>query len=176
VGLPVDVLEKPPERVGLGLAEDVLERAGLPVCVFEEVTVRVAVAVEVWVFEVSPVSVAAGLAEEVLDRTPVAVAIEVGFTDFVEVVLGEGNRVPAAERVEVVVLVDVLDCVDVDVGTRPRARRFRSSTMGLVFHGLVATEPIVASSKSQRMVLLRDYTSKSLGVRKRLKNLLPFLG
>jgi hypothetical protein len=71
--------------------------------------------------------------------------------------------------------VDVFDCVDVDVGTSPPPRRIRSSTMGRVVQGLVATDPIVASSKSQRMVLLRDYTSKSLGVRKGLKNMDPYL-
>jgi len=47
VGLPVGVLEEPPVRVGLGLEEDVLDRAELVVCVFDEVTVRVEVAVEV---------------------------------------------------------------------------------------------------------------------------------
>ena len=160
VGLPLGVLEGPPVRVGLGLEEDVLDRAELPVCVLDEVTVRVDVAVEVWVREPLPVSVAAELAEEVLETNAVAVVTQVGFTDFVEVVLGEGNRVPAPERVDVVVFVDVLDWVDVDVGTRPSQRRILSSTPGLVFHGLVATDPIVASSNSQRMVLLRDYTSK----------------
>jgi hypothetical protein len=47
VGLPVDVFDTGPERVGLGLEEDVLERAELVVCVLEELTVRVAVAVDV---------------------------------------------------------------------------------------------------------------------------------
>jgi hypothetical protein len=74
----------------------------------------------------SPVSVAAEVAEEVLDLAPVAVAIEVGLMDFVDVELGEGSRVPASERVDVVVFVDVLDCVDVEVGTRPSPRRIRS--------------------------------------------------
>ena len=156
----MDVFEEGPERVGLGLEEEVLERAELSVCVFDDVTVRVAVAVEVWVLESSPVTVARALAEDVLEGAPVALAMKVGLIDLVEVELGEGSLVPASERVDVVVFVDVLDCVEVDVGTRPPARRSRSSTMGLEFQGLVATEPIAASSKSQRMFLLQDYTSK----------------
>ena len=127
VGLPVDVLEDTPDRVGLGLEEDVFERPELPVSVLDELTVRVAVAVDVWVLDSSAVTVAAELAEDVLEIAPVAVPIQVGLIDFVEVELGEGSRVPASERVDVVVLVDVLDCVDVDVGTRPAARRERSS-------------------------------------------------
>ena len=152
-----------------------MERAELVVCVLDEVMLRVPVAVEVWVLESSPVSVARGLAEDVFETADVAVAIQVGLIDFVEVELGEGSRVPTSERVDVVVFVDVLDCVDVDVGMRPPARRERSSYIGLEFQGLVATDPIVASSKSQRMFLLQDYTSKSLGVRKVLKNMNPSL-
>ena len=45
-----------------------------------------------------------------------------GGTDLVEVVLGVGRREAPAEKVEVVVLVDVLDCVLVAVGTIPRSR------------------------------------------------------
>lgn len=160
VGLPVEVLEEPPVRVGLGLEEDVLERPELPVCVLEDVTVRVPVAVEVWVLDSSPVSVARGLAEDVFETAELAVAIKVGFIDFVEVELGEGSQVPRSERVEVVVFVDVFDCVDVPVGTTTPPNRTLSSTTGLVFHGLVATDPIAARSKSQRMFLLQEYTSK----------------
>jgi hypothetical protein len=47
VGLPDEVLEIGPLLVGLGEEEDVLERAELVVCVFEEVILRVAVAVDV---------------------------------------------------------------------------------------------------------------------------------
>ena len=160
VGLPVDVLDVGPVRVGLGLEEDVLDLAELALCVFEEVTVRVAVAVDVCVGERRPVTVAAGLAEDVLDVAAVAVAIQVGFIDFVEVELGEGSEVPRSERVEVVVFVDVFDCVDVPVGMTTPPKRILSSTTGLVFHGLVATAPIVARSNSQRMFLLQQYTSK----------------
>ena len=74
-----------------------------------------------------PVTVAAELAEDVLEMAPVAVVTQVALIDFVEVELGEGSQVPASDRVDVVVLVDVLDCVDVDVGMRPPARRERSS-------------------------------------------------
>jgi len=151
VGLPVDVLEEPVERVGLGLADDVLDPTELVVCVLDEVTVRVAVAVDVCVAELRLVAVAAELAEEVFEAAPVTVVTQVGLMDFVDVELGEGSHVPASERVDVVVFVDVFDCVDVDVGTRPPARRERSSNMGLVFQGLVATDPIDASSKSQRI-------------------------
>jgi hypothetical protein len=160
VGLPVDVLELTILRVGLGLEEDVFDLAGLTLLVFDEVMLRVAVAVEVWVFDNRPVAVTAELAEDVFERAPVAVVSQVGFIDFVEVELGEGSQVPASERVDVVVFVDVLDCVGVELGTRAPPRRILSSTRGLVFHGLVATEPIVARSKSQRMFLLQDYTSK----------------
>ena len=160
MGLPVEVLEEPPVRVGLGLEEEVFDLTELIVCVFDDVTVRVAVAVDVWVFDSRPVAVAAELAEGVFDFAAVAVVSQVGLIDLVDVELGEGSQVPAPERVDVLVFVDVLDCVDVDVGTRAPLRRSRSSTMGLVFHGLVATEPIAASSKSQRMFLLQEYTSK----------------
>jgi hypothetical protein len=160
VGLPVDVFDSGPLRVGLGLEEDVFERAELALCVLDDVILRVAVAVDVSVLDVAAVTVLRGLAEEVFDVAPVAVATQVGLMDFVEVELGEGSRVPASERVDVVVLVDVFDCVAVRVGMMPRPRRFRSSMKPLVFHGLVATDPIAASNKSQRIVLLQSYTSK----------------
>lgn len=121
------------------------------VCVLEEVILRVAVAVEVCVLEVRAVLVAAELVEEVLDIAAVAVVIRVGLRVCVTSGLREGSQVPRSERVDVVVFVDVLDWVDVDVGTRPPLRRIRSWRLGLVFHGLVATEPIAASNSSQRM-------------------------
>ena len=56
--------------------------------------------------------------------------------------LGEGAIVPASERVEVVVLVEVFDWVEVLVGTTPSS-----------LQGDVATSPIDASNSSQRILL-----------------------
>jgi len=126
VGLPVEVLDGGPVLLGLGEDEDVLERAELAVCVFEDVMLRVAVAVDVSVFERRPVIVAAAEEEDVFEVAPVAVKNPVGRTDFVDVELGDSRRVPISERVDVVVFVDVLDCVEVDVGTRPVTSRPRS--------------------------------------------------
>ena len=156
LGLPVDVLEVGPERVGVGLEEVVLETAELTVVVLEEVVVRVAVAVEVCVFERRGVRVATGLLEDVLDVAAEAVGSRVGRIVLLPKELILGRRVPASERVDVVVLVDVLDWVAVFVGTRGKSRRFRCSNV--VFQGLVATDPIDANKSSQRMFLLQLYT------------------
>jgi hypothetical protein len=96
-----------------------------------------------------------GLLDEVFDAAAVAVKNPVGRIDFVCLELGDERRVPASERVDIVVFVDVFDCVEVDVGATRKSRSPRSS---LEFHGLVATAPIDASNSNQRMFLLELYT------------------
>lgn len=86
---------------------------------------RVPGGLDVAVRVVAAVTVGIGLLEEVFDTRLVRVSRLVGRIDFVEVVLGLGSRVPAAERVNVVVFVDVFDCVEVDVGITPRSSRPR---------------------------------------------------
>lgn len=156
LGLPVEVLDVGPERVGVGLEEDVLEAAEVSDWVLEEVTVRVAVAVDVCVFERRAVRVATGLLEGVLDLAAERVGSGVGRIVLLPNELILGRRVPASERVDVVVFVDVLDWVAVFVGIRGKSMRFRCSNV--VFQGLVATDPIVANKSSQRMFLLQLYT------------------
>ena len=109
VGLPLEVFEPAPERVGLGLEEDVLELVEVVVCVLEDVIVRVAVAVEVCVLERRGVTVAAELLEDVFETAPVAVGRGVGRIVLLRKELILGARVPGSERVDVVVLVDVFD-------------------------------------------------------------------
>jgi hypothetical protein len=98
--------------------------------------------------------VGTGLLDAVLERMLLNVKAPVDRMDFVDVVLGDGSRVPTAERVDVVVLVEVLDWVDVAVGIRTKSKRFLS----VLVHGEVATAPIDASKSSQRMCLLQPYT------------------
>ena len=159
VGLPVEVFDCGPLRVRLGEAEEVLERRELAVCVFEAVMLRVAVAVEVSVADLRPVMVGTELLDDVFERMLLPVAAPVDRMDLVEVVLGDGSHVPAAERVDVVVFVEVLDCVGVAVGTRAKSRRCLSAP----FHGEVATAPIDANKRSQRIVFYYSTILESLG-------------
>lgn len=66
-----------------------------------------------------------------------------------EVVLGEGRRVPASDLVDVVVLVDVLDWVEVRVEIRATASSCRDSV-----------ELMAAKRSSQRILLVQPYVRK----------------
>lgn len=88
------------------------------------------------------VTVPRGLADELLDLAAVSVSGRVPRTVLLAQLLGEGAFVPASERVEVVVLVEVFDWVEVLVGTTPSS-----------LQGDVATSPIDASNSSQRILL-----------------------
>jgi len=124
--LPVEVLEPAPLLLRVGEADDVFDRAEEVVCVFEDVIVRVAVAVDVSVLEGRPVLVAAEVLEDVFEAAAVTVGKLVGRIDFVDVELGDGSQVPASERVDVGVFVDVLDRVEVAVGIWPITSKSRS--------------------------------------------------
>jgi len=150
VGLDEEVLETGPLRVGVGLLEGVLEIAGDAVPVLEVVIVLVAVAVDVVVRVEVWDAVEAGEAVVVLEAAPDLVLMRVAGTDLVEVVLGVGRRDAADEKVEVVVLVDVFDCVLVAVGTTPNLRG--PAGISVEFQGDVATLPIATRSKSQRIL------------------------
>jgi len=150
VGLLDAVLEIGPLRVRVGLLDVVLDAAGEEVPVFVTVILLVAVAVDVVVRVEVWDAVEAGDAVAVLEAAPDFVWRDVDLTDLVEVVLGVGRRDVAAEKVEVVVLVDVLDCVLVAVGTTPSARW--ATMTSVEFHGDVATLPMAARSKSHRIL------------------------
>jgi len=151
-GLADDVLVPGPLRVRVGVPDEVLEMAEEAVPVLEVVMVRVAVAVELVVRVEVWDAVEAGELVAVLEELVVFVGGFVGGTDFVVVVLGDGGREAPADRVEVVVFVDVLDCVLVAVGMTPSARS--ATPISVEFQGDAATLPIAARSKSQRIVLL----------------------
>ena len=150
VGLLEEVFETGPLRVRVGVAEEVLETGGEEVPVFVAVILLVAVPVDVVVRVELWDAVEAGDAVAVLEAAPDLVSRAVERTDLVEVVLGVGRRDAAVERVEVVVFVDVLDCVLVAVGTMPSARW--ATMTSVEFHGDVATVPIAARSKSHRIL------------------------
>jgi acetaldehyde dehydrogenase (acetylating) len=78
-------------------------------------------------------------AEEVLVARGVLVSATVGFIVLLAMILGVSKPLTRAERVPVVVFVEVLDRVDVAVGTTG---------------GVAAIPPIAASSKSHRMLYL----------------------
>jgi hypothetical protein len=117
----VDVFEDSRLRVGLGEVEDVLEPVVVAVWVLERRVLRVPAGLEVAVRVVAPVAVGRGLLDAVFETRLLRVSRPVDRIDFVDVVLGLGSHVPGAERVDVVVFVDVFDCVEVDVGTMPRS-------------------------------------------------------
>ena len=150
VGLLEEVFETGPLRVRVGVADEVLETGGEEVPVFVAVILLVAVPVDVVVRVELWDAVEAGDAVAVLEAAPDLVSRAVERTDLVEVVLGVGRRDAAVERVEVVVFVDVLDCVLVAVGTMPSARW--ATMTSVEFHGDVATVPIAARSKSHRIL------------------------
>ena len=109
--------------------------------------VLVARPVEVAVREDLMLAVPVEEAEEVLVEEGDFVSAPVARTDLVEVVLGDTGRVAAAERVCVVVFVEVLDWVLVLVGTTPRSRGYTAiSEIG-------AAPTIAASRRSQRMAV-----------------------
>ena len=86
-------------------------------------------------------------AEEVLVARGDFVSAAVERIDFVTRRLGVSRPLTRAERVPVVVFVEVLDCVDVAVGTTG---------------GVAATPPIAARSKSHRMMYLFMWYMKRL--------------
>jgi hypothetical protein len=88
------------------------------------------------------VKVPRGLADELLDLAAVAVPRDVPRIVLLPQLLGEGAMVPASDRVEVVVFVDVLDWVEVLVGSTPSS-----------LQGDAATSRIDASNRSQRILL-----------------------
>lgn len=66
-----------------------------------------------------------------------------------------GRRVGKAERVDVVVLVDVFDCVEVDVATIPLKRRFLSrSCPGLCPWPSIGPQPMKKRIRNTRFILL----------------------
>jgi len=88
------------------------------------------------------VTVLIGLAELLFVLAAVRVSGRLGRFVLLGQLLGEGAIVPRLVRVEVVVLVEVLDWVEVAVGTTPSS-----------LQGDVATSPIDASNSSQRILL-----------------------
>jgi len=96
-----------------------LEPTELAVLVLEVPIVRVATELDVSVLLGFADSVERVVLEEVLETIAVPVKTTVGFTDFVEVELGDGSTVPISERVGRVVFVDVFDCVEVELVIAP---------------------------------------------------------
>lgn len=109
-----------------------------------------------FVFETAPLSVMADELDGDFEELDV-------FVDVIEVVIvlvvvldGLTSAVAMALRVNVVVLVDVLDCVlvDVDITTPPISTlpdaKF-SSRVSLYVCGLKAMEPIAVNNRSQRI-------------------------
>jgi hypothetical protein len=96
-----------------------LEPTELAVLVLEVPIVRVATELDVSVLLGFADRVERVVLEEVLETIAVPVKTTVGFTDFVEVELGDGSTVPISERVGRVVFVDVFDCVEVELVIAP---------------------------------------------------------
>lgn len=138
-GLPVDVFDCAEVLDIVGLELDVRDCVEEPLTVLDEVTVFVDVTLPVFVFDDNDVRVAMELADAVFVTAAVRVNTTVGL------IVTDGNWVGVSsglafdEYVDVVVFVDVLDIVPVAVGTTPRLRSMLiSSRPG----GVAATRPI----------------------------------
>ena len=119
-GVAVGVLDKGPERLRVGEADEVFDCEGEAVVVFVAVMVFVAVLEPVVVFV--PLWVTVVIGEEEPDFDEVDVLVEVFDVVIVLVEVGDGvvSDVGKDERDSVVVFVDVFDNVGVDVGTMPK--------------------------------------------------------
>lgn len=128
VGDAVSVFDPCPDLEIVGLDEPVLDDVVVAVLVADRFPETVLIGVEVCVLDAAIVTV--DLDDPVPDLDAVDVLVDVIDTVVVLVVVveGLGSIVNLADRVRVVVLVDVFDCVDVAVATIPPTERSLSST------------------------------------------------
>ena len=160
------VLDGCDDFVEHGLLEEVFELVDVLDVVFVGAVDRVEVVEAVIVFVGKALVVCIGLDVEVLDILTVFVDVIEAVVVFVEVDEGVCIFVGNDERVNVVVFVDVLDCVDERESIIPAADRalwpvcILNSVRGRDIFGtggVEAMRPIVVNRRSQRILYLLIY-------------------